>query len=117
MIKMMLSGGAAMLGIADAARTIAERRIKRATNILDGSVSYSLEWNGLKYVFGGDTYPNQWYMKYAAGADVATHECFLPPEALAAYFGWDLKQATYVSTRVHTEPKGGVRRDLVRRCR
>ena len=76
-----------------------------AIHSLDGSVSYSLEWNGLKYVFGGDTYPNKWYMKYAIGADVASHECFLPPKALAAYFGWDLAQATYVSTRIHTEPQ------------
>ncbi|MEM7024967.1 MAG: guanitoxin biosynthesis MBL fold metallo-hydrolase GntH [Pseudomonadota bacterium] len=75
-----------------------------AIHSLDGSVSYSLEWNGLKYVFGGDTYPNSWYVKYAKDADVASHECFLPPKALANYFGWDLKQATYVSTRIHTEP-------------
>ncbi|MDV7144296.1 guanitoxin biosynthesis MBL fold metallo-hydrolase GntH [Tropicimonas sp. TH_r6] len=75
-----------------------------AIHSLDGSVSYSLEWNGLKYVFGGDTYPNKWYVEYAAGADLASHECFLPPQALSDYFGWDLSQATYVSTRVHTEP-------------
>lgn len=75
-----------------------------AIHSLDGSVSFSLEWNGLKYIFGGDTYPNKWYMEFAQGADVASHECFLPPEALAEYFGWDLTQATYVSTRVHTEP-------------
>jgi len=75
-----------------------------AIHSLDGSVSYSLEWNGLKYVFGGDTYPNKWYTKYAKGADLASHEAFLPPKALAAYFGWDLSQATYVSTRIHTEP-------------
>jgi ribonuclease Z len=75
-----------------------------AIHSLDGAVSFGLEWNGLKYVFGGDTYPNKWYMKYAAGADVASHEAFLPPKALAAYFGWDLAQATYVSTRIHTEP-------------
>ncbi|MGI9512858.1 MAG: guanitoxin biosynthesis MBL fold metallo-hydrolase GntH [Anderseniella sp.] len=76
-----------------------------AIHSLDGSVSYSLEWNGLKYVFGGDTYPNQWYIKYAVGADIASHEAFLPPKSLAAYFGWSLKQATYVSTRIHTEPQ------------
>ena len=75
-----------------------------AIHALDGSVSFSLEWNGLKYVFGGDTYPNKWYLEYAKGADIASHECFLPPEALAAYFGWDLVQATWVSTRIHTEP-------------
>ena len=76
-----------------------------AIHALDGSVSYSLEWNGLKYVFGGDTYPNKWYIKYAADADIASHEAFLPPEALARYFGWDLAQATWVSTRIHTEPQ------------
>lgn len=76
-----------------------------AIHSLDGSVSFSLEWNGLKYVSGGDTYPNKWYTKYATNADVASHEAFLPPKALAAYFGWDLSQATYVSTRIHTEPQ------------
>ena len=76
-----------------------------AIHSIDGSVSYSLEWNGLKYVFGGDTYPNKWYIEYAKDADVASHECFLPPRALATYFGWDLGQATYVSTRIHTEPQ------------
>ncbi len=76
-----------------------------AIHSLDGAVSFGLEWNGLKYVFGGDTYPNKWYMEYAADADVASHEAFLPPQALAEYFGWDLAQATYVSTRIHTEPQ------------
>jgi ribonuclease Z len=76
-----------------------------AIHALDGSVSYSLEWNGLKYVFGGDTFPNKWYIKYAAGADIASHEAFLPPKALAAYFGWNLGQAMWVSTRIHTEPQ------------
>jgi ribonuclease Z len=76
-----------------------------AIHALDGSVSYGLEWNGLKYIFGGDTYPNNWYIDYAKDADVASHECFLPPEALAKYFGWDLTQAMWVSTRIHTEPQ------------
>jgi len=76
-----------------------------AIHSLDGSVSFSLEWNGLKYVFGGDTYPNKWYIEFAKDADVASHECFLPPKALAAYFGWGLGQATYVSTRIHCEPQ------------
>ncbi len=76
-----------------------------AIHALDGSVSYSLEWNGLKYVFGGDTYPNKWYIKYSADADIASHEAFLPPKALAKYFGWSLTQAMWVSTRIHTEPQ------------
>jgi len=76
-----------------------------AIHSLDGSVSFSLEWNGLKYVFGGDTYPNKWYIEFARDADIASHEAFLPPQALAEYFGWSLAQATYVSTRIHTEPQ------------
>jgi len=76
-----------------------------AIHALDGPVSFSLEWSGLKYVFGGDTYPNKWYIEYAADADVASHEAFLPPKALAKYFGWGLAQATWVSTRIHTEPQ------------
>ena len=56
-------------------------------------------------MFGGDTYPNRWYTEYAKDADVASHECFLPPKALVAYFGWDLAQATYVSRRIHSEPQ------------
>ena len=76
-----------------------------AIHSLDGAVSFSLEWNGLKYVFGGDTYPNKWYIEFAKDADIASHECFLPPKALATYFGWSLAQATYVSTRIHTEPQ------------
>ncbi|MHC4933740.1 MAG: guanitoxin biosynthesis MBL fold metallo-hydrolase GntH, partial [Planctomycetota bacterium] len=41
---------------------------------LDGSVSYALYWKGLKFVFGGDTYPNKWFIEYAKDADAAIHE-------------------------------------------
>ncbi len=75
-----------------------------AIHVLDGSVSYGLEWKGLKFVFGGDTYPNKWYIEYAKGADVASHELFAPPELLAKMFGWDMTQATWVATRIHTSP-------------
>ena len=76
-----------------------------AIHVLDGAVSYSLEWNGLKFIFGGDTYPNKWYIEYAKDADVATHELFAPPEVLAKQFGWDMRQATWVATRIHTGPQ------------
>jgi len=75
-----------------------------AIHVLDGSVSYGLEWKGLKFVFGGDTYPNKWYIEYAKDADVASHELFAPPELLAKMFGWDMNQATWVATRIHTSP-------------
>jgi hypothetical protein len=47
---------------------------------LEGSVSFILEWNGLKLAFSGDTLANSWWVEHANGADLAIHECFLPNE-------------------------------------
>ena len=57
-----------------------------AIHALDGPVSFILEWNGLKFVFGGDTYPNKWYAEYARNADLAIHECFIPVPGLIGKF-------------------------------
>ena len=37
-------------------------------------------WNGYKFAYSSDTFPNQWWMEHATGADLAVHECFAPPE-------------------------------------
>jgi len=75
-----------------------------AIHSLDGSVSYRLDWNGLSFVFGGDSYPNKWFIEYSKGADFVIHECFYTPEGLAAYLGFPLRQATIVSSYIHTPP-------------
>jgi ribonuclease Z len=77
-----------------------------AIHSLDGAVSYRLEWNGLSFVFGGDTRPNNWFMKYALDADFVIHECFPTPAGLAAFNDWELPQATFVSSYIHTPPEG-----------
>ena len=77
-----------------------------AIHSLDGAVSYRLEWNGLSFVFGGDTRPNKWFIKYAKGADLAIHECFPTPEGLAAFNDWEMRPATFVSSYIHTPPGG-----------
>jgi ribonuclease Z len=79
-----------------------------AIHSLDGSVSYRLEWNGLSFVFGGDTRPNKWFIEYAQGVDFAIHECFPTPEGLAAFNQWqgELREATFVSSYIHTPPEG-----------
>jgi ribonuclease Z len=77
-----------------------------AVHNLDGSVSYRLEWNGLSFVFGGDTRPNKWFNKYAKGADFAIHECFPTPEGLAAFNDWKMRPATFVTSYIHTPPQG-----------
>ena len=75
-----------------------------AIHVIDGSVSYGLEWNGLKFVFGGDSLPNKWYVKYAKGADVAIHESFMTPPDMMLKYGFSAQAALNVATAVHTVP-------------
>ncbi len=49
----------------------------------DGPVSFIVEYAGLKVIFGGDTSPNKWFVKYAKDADVVIHEAFNPPGIFA----------------------------------
>ncbi len=76
-----------------------------AVHSLDGPVSFSLEWNGLKFVFGGDTFPNKWFDEYAKGADLAIHECFIPVPAMIEKFKFSPQSALPVATQIHTAPE------------
>jgi len=76
-----------------------------AVHGLDGAVSFVLEWNGLTFVYGSDTIPNKWYVEHAKGADVAIHECFLPPTLLVTKQGWSPAEALQVGTQGHTSPE------------
>jgi ribonuclease Z len=75
-----------------------------AIHALDGSVSYRMEWGKRSFVFGGDSAPNNWYLEHAKGAEVAVHECFYTPEGLADAMDIGMKEATYISSYVHTPP-------------
>ena len=75
-----------------------------ANHAIDGSVSYSLEWNDLKFIFSGDTYPNKWYVEYAQGADVAIHECFIAIPDLVEKMNFPVSRALEVGTQIHTAP-------------
>ena len=75
-----------------------------AIHVIDGPVSYSLEWNGLKFVFGGDTYPNTWFPKYALDADVIIHECFVTVPDLVEKMNFPVARALDVGTQIHTPP-------------
>jgi len=76
-----------------------------AIHSLDGPVSFSLEWNGLKFVFGSDTYPNKWFVEYAKNADLAIHECFVSVPAMIEKFKFTPKGALSVGTQIHTAPE------------
>ncbi len=76
-----------------------------AIHALDGPVSFGVEWNGLKFVFGGDTYPNKWYDKYAKDADLAIHECFVTVPDMVEKFRFTPQGALAVGTQIHTAPE------------
>lgn len=76
-----------------------------AIHSLDGPVSFALEWNGLKFVFGSDTYPNKWFLEYARDADIAIHECFVAVPDLVAKMKFTPEQALLVGTQIHTAPE------------
>jgi len=75
-----------------------------AIHVIDGPVSYGLEWNGLKFVFGGDTYPNTWFAEYALNADVVVHECFIAVPDLVDKMNFPVARALNVGTQIHTPP-------------
>jgi ribonuclease Z len=72
---------------------------------IDGSVSYRLEWNGLSFVFGGDTYPNQWFAERAQGADLVVHEAMMAVEDYIAKFKFPPGLALEIGVKIHTSPE------------
>jgi ribonuclease Z len=76
-----------------------------AIHALDGPVSFILEWNGLKFAFSSDTYPNKWWLEHTAGADIAIHECFFSTKVAVEKQGWPVADALNVGTQVHTSPQ------------
>ena len=75
-----------------------------AIHIFDGPVSFILEWNGLKFAYSSDTFPNKWWMEYTKGVDIAIHECFVSPESLVEKQGFTPEAALNVGTQIHTSP-------------
>ena len=67
-------------------------------------MSFILEWNGFKFAFSSDTYPNKWWMEYTKDADLAIHECFAPPSIMHQKQKFPVLDALNVATQVHTSP-------------
>jgi ribonuclease Z len=76
-----------------------------AIHSIDGPVSFSLEWNGLKFVFSSDSYPNKWFVKFANDADLAVHECFVAVPDIVKKLGFTPESALLVGTQIHTAPE------------
>jgi ribonuclease Z len=76
-----------------------------AIHIYDGPVSYRLEWNGLCFVFSGDTTPSRFFVDNAQGADLLIHECFNTVQQLIERSGYPEKSAVGIGTMAHTAPE------------
>ncbi len=75
-----------------------------AIHIFDGPVSFILEWNGLKFAYSSDTFPNKWWLEHTKGVDIAIHEAFITPESLVEKQGFTPEAALNVGTLIHTSP-------------
>ena len=75
-----------------------------AVHGIDGAVSYSLEWKGMKFVYSGDTTPNKWFLAEARDADLLIHECYLSVQQFIDLKHYDPERARIVATVVHTPP-------------
>jgi ribonuclease Z len=75
-----------------------------AIHIYDGPVSFILEWNGLRFAYSSDTFPNKWWMEYAKDVDLSIHEAFVAPETLVEKQGFTPEAALNVGTQIHTSP-------------
>jgi ribonuclease Z len=76
-----------------------------AIHVIDGAVSFVLEWNGLTFAYSSDTYPNKWWLEHTEGADISIHECFLSSALLISKQGFTPAEALIVGTQAHTSPE------------
>jgi len=66
------------------------------------TVSFTLEWNGLKFAFSSDTLPTKWWREHTVGADLSIHECFIPPAFMMSKYGFAASEAIFVGSQGHT---------------
>lgn len=66
------------------------------------SVSFILEWNGLKLAYSSDTVPNKWWAEYTKGVDLSIHECFPTAQMFIPLLRFTPQEALNASTIIHT---------------
>jgi len=76
-----------------------------AIHVIDGAVSFILEWNGLKFAYSSDTFPNKWWIDHTKGVDLSVHECFASPQILLDKQNYRPDFALNLSAIKHTSPQ------------
>jgi ribonuclease Z len=67
-------------------------------------VSLRLDWNGLSFVYSGDTTPSYFMPENATGVDVLVHEAFNTVPQLMERSGYDERTARGIGTIAHSDP-------------
>ena len=68
----------------------------------DGPVSYIIDYAGMRVVFGGDTAPNKWFIKWATDADLVIHESFMVPNDFVEWYNQPPQLAWRACCAFHT---------------
>ena len=76
-----------------------------AIHVTDGAVSFILEWNGLKFAYSSDTFPNKWWLEHTKNVDISVHECFASPQILLEKQKYPPPLALALSVFKHTSPQ------------
>jgi len=66
------------------------------------SVSFILEWNGLKLSFSSDTVPNKWWVEHTKDSDLSIHECFFTAPMFIERYNFTPQESLNASTLIHT---------------
>ena len=76
-----------------------------AVHTADGAVSFILEWNGLRFAYSSDTFPNKWWIEHTKGVDLSVHESFASPQILLDKQRYRPEFALALSVFKHTSPQ------------
>ncbi|XWN33036.1 MAG: guanitoxin biosynthesis MBL fold metallo-hydrolase GntH [Devosia sp.] len=76
-----------------------------ALHIADGAISYRLDWNGLSFVWSGDTQPNHFVVDNAQGVDLLIHETAPSVERFSQATGQSMEIAKGIVAASHTPAK------------
>ncbi|MEP1471921.1 MAG: guanitoxin biosynthesis MBL fold metallo-hydrolase GntH [Halieaceae bacterium] len=68
----------------------------------DGPVSFIVEYEGMKVVFGGDTAPNKWFIKHGKNSDLVIHEAFMVPNDFVEWYNQPPQLAWRACCAFHT---------------
>lgn len=76
-----------------------------ALHIADGAISYRVDWNGLSFVWSGDTQPNHFLVDNAQNVDLLIHETAPTVERYSQATGQPLDIAKGIVAASHTPAK------------